>query len=284
MKVAPVTVKTVIVTGCSTGIGLATAHLLRERGWRVIATARKASDLERLRDDGFETAALDLADEASVNAAAEDLIGRLPEGLGALVNNAGFGQVGAIEDLSRRLMAYQFEVNVIGLQHFTNRLLPVMRRGRAGRIVNISSVLGRVTLPYLGIYSASKYALEAISDALRVELRGTGIGVSIIEPGPITTAFGDNAARHARSTLEPATLHHRAYYEQELQRRAGATVRAESLALPPEAVARKILHALEHPRPRRRYQVTLPAYAGALLARLAPASLIDWIMAHRTKA
>lgn len=284
MKVAPVSVKTAVVTGCSTGIGLATAHALRERGWRVITTARKSSDLEKLRADGFEAVALDLADEASVDAAADDLLVRLPEGLGALVNNAGFGQVGAIEELTRALMTYQFQVNVIGLQHFTNRLLPLMRARSAGRIVNISSVLGRVTLPYLGIYSASKYALESVSDALRMELRSSGIGVSIIEPGPITTSFGDNAARRAQGTLAPASPHHRAFYEREIQRRAEPSQRHDPFALPPEAVARKILHAVESDRPRRRYQVTLAAHGGALLARLAPAAFIDWIMAHRTKA
>ncbi len=276
----PVSIKTAVVTGCSTGIGLASAEAFKARGWRVVATARKADDLAMLKHRGFQTVALDIADAASVSDAAAQLGRLLPEGVGALVNNAGFGQVGAMEDLTRDMMNYQFQVNVIGLQHLTNLLLPGMRAQASGRIINISSVLGRITLPYLGIYSASKYALEAMSDALRVELRGSGIAVSIIEPGPIKTSFGENAARHAEKTIDPAATPHREHYRRELDRRANHT---EPFALPPESVAKKILHAAESRSPRRRYQVTIHAYAGALMARLAPAALIDWIMAGRAR-
>lgn len=282
MKFPYVKNKTAVVTGCSTGIGRATADHLRAHGWRVIATARKPDDVNALTDAGFETIAIDIAREDSVVDAAARIAELVPGGPGALVNNAGFGQVGAIEDLSRETMAYQFEVNVFGLQHFTNLLLPSMRRQGAGRIVNISSVLGRITLPYLGIYSASKYALESISDALRVELRGTGIAVSIVEPGPITTRFGENAARHATGTIAPDQTAHRAHYAKELERRSQQTEKPEPFALPPEAVAEKIRHALESPRPRRRYPVTIHAHAGAFMARFAPAAVIDWIMALKT--
>ena len=281
MKFPDVKNKTAVVTGCSTGIGRATAAHLRAHGWRVIATARKPDDVNALTAAGFETIALDIADAASVVDAATRIADLVPGGPGALVNNAGFGQVGAIEDLSRAVMTYQFEVNVFGLQHFTNLLLPSMRRQGCGRIVNISSVLGRITLPYLGIYSASKYAVEAISDALRVELLGSGIAVSIVEPGPITTRFGENAARRASGIIDPNQTAHGEHYTQELNRRSQQTGKPEPFALPPDAVARKIRHALESPRPRRRYPVTIHAYAGAFMARFAPAALIDRIMAIR---
>lgn len=281
MKVSNVNVKTAVVTGCSSGIGLATAGLLKSRGWRVIASARKPEDLAMLNGRGFETVEIDMANEDSVVRAAASIKSMLSEGIGVVVNNAGFGQVGAIEDLSRDMMSYQFQVNVIGMQHLTNLLLPVMRAQGFGRIINISSVLGRITMPYLGIYAASKYAMESISDALRVELHGSGIGVIIIEPGPIKTAFGENAAGHAGKTLRPVSTAHFAFYQRELERRAKQTEKPEFMALPPEAVAEKILHAAVSSRPRRRYQVTVHAYAGALMARFAPPALIDWIMARR---
>lgn len=282
MKFPEVKMKTAVITGCSSGIGLAAADMMKAHGWRVIATARKPADLEMLAGRGLETLELDVADESSVICAARQIKQTLREGVGVLVNNAGFGQVGAIEDLTRASMLHQFQVNVFGLQHLTNLLLPDMRAQGFGRVINISSVLGRLTLPYLGIYSASKYAVESISDALRIELHGSGIAVSIIEPGPIVTAFGENAARHAERTINPATTAHSRFYKRELERRANQAKTPEPFALPPSAVARKIIHAAESPRPRRRYQVTFPAYAGVIMSRLAPAALIDWIMAKRS--
>lgn len=281
MKLPPVKTKTAVITGCSSGIGRAAAEQMRANGWRVIATARKPDDVSMLEKLGFEAVSLDMADDASVWHAAEKIKALLGDGIGALVNNAGFGQVGAIEDLSRDMMNYQFQVNVIGMQHLTNLLLPAMRTQGYGRIINISSVLGRISMPYLGIYSASKFAMESMSDALRVELAGSGIGVIIIEPGPIKTAFGENASAHAGKTLNAATTPHRAFYERELVRRAQQRNKPEFMALPPEAVAKKILRAAEHPRPRRRYTVTVHARAGDLLARFAPAALLDAILARR---
>jgi len=142
-------------------------------------------------------------------------------------------------------------------------------------------VLGRITIPYLGIYSASKFALEAMSDALRVELHGSGIGVSLIEPGPISTAFGENAARRAASTIQPFSTPHLSFYKKEVERRAKLKKKPEIGTLPPEAVAQKIRHALESRHPKRRYKVTILAYAGAMLARFAPDSLLDWIARSR---
>ncbi len=281
MHVAPIRARTVIVTGCSSGIGLATARVLRDRGWRVVPTARKPADLEQLRADGFQPVELDVTDGESCARAAAAALDQLGGELGGLVNNAGYGQAGAIEDLTRDLLRRQFETNVIGLQDFTNRLLPVLRRQGWGRIINISSVLGRITIPFNGAYCASKYALEALSDALRIELTGSGLGVHLVEPGPIVSAFRRNAAARAQEALGDAETRHRAYYEHEIKRRLHQHKKPDFFTKPPEAVAAKVVHALESARPRRRYCVTIPAYLGAFLARFAPAGFLDWAMARR---
>lgn len=282
MKYPPVASKNALVTGCSSGIGPATARRLRERGWNVLPTARKPDDLERLRGEGFEPVELDVADSASVQRAADEALRRFEDRPGAIVNNAGFGQPGAIEDLPREAMRYQFEVNVLGLQELTNRFIPVFRRQGHGRIVNVSSVLGRMTIPLMGIYCASKHALESMSDALRVELRGTGVAVSIIEPGPITTAFRDNSAESVQGRMDAVKDSvFREHYEMRLRREGEDEKFSRKFSLPPEAVAAKILHALESPRPRRRYPVTVIAWLGEFLHRCAPDAFMDWAMGRR---
>ena len=280
MNCSPVKDRTVLITGCSSGIGEATAHLLKQAGWRVLPSARKNSDLERLQSQGYEAVRLDLADPESVEQAVQDVLAQCDQRLGAIVNNAGFGQPGAIEDVGRESMRYQFEVNVFGMQDLTNRLLPSFRKQGYGRIVNISSVVGRVCLPFFGFYSASKFAMEAISDALRVELHGSGIGVSLVEPGPIDTAFGKNARERASQSLDLREATFAELYESQItgQRRKKST---ERFRLAPEAVAKKILHALTSSRPQSRYCVTIPAYLGAFLRRFAPTGVVDRMLVHR---
>ncbi len=272
-----VRVRSVVVTGCSTGIGRTAARVLQQRGWRVVPTARKRGDLDSLRAEGFEPLHLDLADESSVAAAAEETLERLRDGLGGIVNNAGIGVGGAVEDLSRAALRQQFEVNVFGLVDFTNRLLPAMRRQGWGRIVNVSSVLGRVATPMVGAYCASKFALEALSDAWRVELWDTGLAICLIEPGPIESAFRRNAAETSARFLDPNHSRFREDIRREIERRRAEESAHRTWMWPPETVARAIAHALESPRPRRRYPVTWPAWAGVLAARWAPAAWLDWI-------
>lgn len=271
----------VLVTGCSTGIGRATARLLRERGWRVFPTARKPADLEALRAEGFEALAWDATDAGAGRAAAEAALAATGGRLGGLVNNAGYGQPGAVEDLTREALRRQFEVNLFGLVELTNALIPTFRKQGAGRIVNVGSVVGRLALPFLGAYSSTKFALAAVTAALRIELRGTGIAVALIEPGPIATAFSANAraAGVERLAARPSVFEAR-YREQleELERTRHAEHRFRK---PPEAVARRIAHALESRRPRRRYPVTAVARFGALMSRLAPDALLDAILAGR---
>lgn len=285
MNYPAVNPKTVLVTGCSSGIGLATATLLRARGWQVVPTARKAADLDRLRAAGFDPVELDVADSDSIAAAADAVLARFGGQLGAVVNNAGFGLACAIEDAPRVMFRDVFEVNVFGLQELTNRFIPLFRQQGYGRIVNVSSVLGELSLPFSGIYSASKFAVEALSDALRRELFDTGIAVSVIQPGPIETRFSQNLAfRTERYAVNPGSPF-AAFYEKAIAvRKTGRAARtADAFMKPPEAVAAKILNCLESPRPPVRARVTVVAYFGAFVRRALPAALVDRIMISKLK-
>ncbi|MDE0837789.1 MAG: SDR family NAD(P)-dependent oxidoreductase [Kiritimatiellae bacterium] len=282
MSVTPVP-RTVLVTGCSSGIGLATAEMLRTRGWTVFPTARKAKDLDALKSAGFDPIEMDVADATSVQAGVAALLSRTDGTLGALVNNAGFGQAGAIEDLSRDAMRYQFEVNVFGVQQLIHLTMPVFRKQQAGRIVNVSSVVGRISLPFLGAYSASKFALEAMSDSMRVELDGTGVSVSLVEPGPIITAFRNNALDKMEGNVNAESSRFGDMFKREMARRRDKVKQVSFINKPPEAVAAKIVHALESAHPRKRYCVTPPAYAGAYLRRFAPYAFIDYAFKQRLR-
>jgi NAD(P)-dependent dehydrogenase (short-subunit alcohol dehydrogenase family) len=281
MSIVPVQSRTVLVTGCSSGIGAATATLLRDRGWQVFPTARKPEDLDALRAAGFAPIALDLADPASIESAARDLLARTGGTLGALVNNAGFCQAGALEDLPREALRAQFETNVFGLHDLTRRLLPVFRQQACGRIVNISSVLGRIGSPMLGAYCASKFAVEALSDALRVELWNTGIWVALVEPGAIVSRFRKNAAEALDRSLDRSRSGFGEVYSREIERRRRQVKKPDLFTRPPEEVARKIAHALESPRPRRRYLVTLSAYLVDFTTRFVPQACTDRLLARR---
>lgn len=271
--------KVAVVTGASTGIGRATARMLKSRGWRVFPTARNRTDLDLLRGEGFQPVELDLADPDSVGYAAKEVL-ELSQGvLGAVVNNAGYGQPGALEDLSRSAMSKQFETNVFGMLDFTNRFIPVFRAQGAGRIVLLSSVLGRVVIPFMGAYCASKFAVEAMGDVLRLELGPAGISVSIVEPGPIRTNFRRRVVSEAARGLEVKDSVFAAHYAKELTEPVRTYSRpTDVFTKPPEAVAERILHALESRRPRTRYPVTGAAWFGDIAARFLPARLRDRIL------
>lgn len=269
--------RSILITGCSSGIGLASARLLKERGWRVLATARTPVDREMLADElGVEALHLDLADADSIAACALDALQRTDANLDALFNNGAYGQVGAVEDLTPELLRRQIEVNVIGTHDLTRRLVPAMRAAGRGRIVQCSSVLGFVSVPYRGAYCASKFALEALSDAMRIELLGTGIDVSIIEPGPIRTRFVEHALENFRATVDINGSAHRETYLARLAAMEGGG--KSTFKLEPEAVAWKLVHAVESARPKRRYKVTVPTYLAAAGKRFLPAPLADWLV------
>ncbi len=281
MKPAPIQTRTVLVTGCSSGIGEAAARYLRDHGWTVFPTARKAEDLEKLRADGFDPVELDLASSASVQACMAAVLDRVPEGLGGIVNNAGMAMPGAVEDLNRDALRRQFEVNVFGSQELTNGLIPTLRKQGWGRIVNVSSIYGLIAAPMVGNYCASKYALEALSDAQRIELSGTGISLSLIEPGPIVSAFRRNAAAAMEESVISDEVRYADSYRKEAARRKKQFKKVDFINRPPEDVAKKILHALESPRPKRRYVVTIPAHLGAFMSRFVPAAWLDLLMARQ---
>ncbi len=258
--------RSALVTGCSSGIGLAAAEGLRARGYRVFPTARTEADLERLATGGFEPIALDLADSASVQACAAEALRRSGGRIDVLVNNGAYGQPGAVEDLSREVLRAQFETNVFGWHELTNAIIPSMRASGFGRIVQVSSVLGLVALAYRGAYNASKFALEGLSDTLRVELHGTGIHVSIVEPGPITSRFRENARVAFERNVDAEASAHRDVYRTVRERLESSD--EDPFTLPPEAVVRCIVHAVEHARPQPRYYVTKPTWMLATARRL----------------
>jgi len=269
--------KSILITGCSSGIGECVARGLHARGYRVFATARKTADVERLQSEGLESLPLDLDDTASITTAVEEVLLRTGGRLDALFNNGAWGQPGAVEDLSRAVLRAQFETNLFGWHELTRLVLPVMRRQGHGRIIQNSSVLGFVALRYRGAYNASKYALEGLTDTLRLELRGSGIHVSLIEPGPVTSRFRQNAYAAYRRNIDPESSVHRAHYRRMEQRltKAGPVV---PFTLPPEAVLKKVIHALESKRPRARYAVTFPTHLFAFLKRVLPQRTLDRIL------
>jgi NAD(P)-dependent dehydrogenase (short-subunit alcohol dehydrogenase family) len=270
--------RTVLITGCSSGIGECVAHGLAGRGYRVLATARREEDVRRLQAAGLESFQLDVAEPASVEAGVEQTLQRTGGTLYALFNNGAYGQPGAVEDLTRDVLREQFETNLFGWHDLTRQVLPVMRRQGYGRIIQNSSVLGFVALAYRGAYNASKYALEGLSDTLRLELRGTGIHVSLVQPGPITSRFRPNAYLAYQRNIDPGISVHRERYEGMEQRltKEGPVV---PFTLPPEAVLKKVIHALESPRPKARYRVTFPTYLFATLKRILPDRAMDRILA-----
>ena len=269
--------RAILITGCSSGIGLCVAEGLAARGYRVFATARKEQDVARLKAKGLEALCLDLDDSTSIHAAVDEVLTRTGGTLYALFNNAGYGQPGAVEDLSRATLRAQFETNLFGMLELTNRVLPVMRKQGEGRILQNSSVLGYIALSYRGAYNASKYAIEGISDTLRLELRGSNIHVCLIEPGPIKSRFRANAFAMYQQHIDKTLSFHRAKYEA-MERRLQKPGPAAPFTLGPEAVLAKVIHALENARPKVRYRVTQPAFFFAYAKRLLPQSWLDRIL------
>ena len=271
--------RSILITGCSSGIGLASAREMKSRGWRVFATARKPEDIARLKDEeGVDSLYLDYAEPHSIAETAEQVLAATDGKLDAVFNNGAYGQPGAVEDLKRDVLRAQFEANVFGWHDLTARLIPAMRAQKQGRIVFCSSVLGLLAAPYRGAYCASKFAVEALADALRIELAGTGIHIVLIEPGPIASRFLEHAVEAYRRHIDLENSHHREVYRDRLARlEAGGD---QTFKLGPEAVAAKLVHAVESRKPKARYYVTVPTYAVALLRRLLPTRALDAIAAR----
>jgi NADP-dependent 3-hydroxy acid dehydrogenase YdfG len=266
----------VLITGCSSGIGHATAELLAEQGWKVYATARRPETISDLEAKGCETLALDVCDETSMSSAVK-AVEEAEGAVGVLINNAGYSQSGAVESVPLDQVRRQFETNVFGLLRMCQLVLPGMRDQHYGKIVNLGSMGGKLTFPGGGLYHATKYSVEAISDALRFEVRGFGVKVILIEPGLIVTNFGEVASTSVGVADEGGPY-------AEFNRKVGRITEGaykgpmSKLGAGPEAVARTIASALESSRPKPRYPVTLSARLMINQRRFTPDKVWDLMM------
>lgn len=259
--------RSILITGCSSGIGLCVAQGLLQRGYRVFATARQQADVSRLNDLGLESLQLDLDSSESINTAVDEVLARTNGQLYALFNNGAYGQIGAVEDLRRDVLRAQFETNLFGWHELTCRVLPVMRQQGHGRIIQNSSILGFIALPFRGAYNATKYALEGLTDTLRLELFDTEIYLSLIEPGPIESRFRANSYKAFQQNIDKSHSPFRQQYKA-VETRLTTEGPVVPFTLPPEAVLKKVVHALESKRPKERYYVTFPTYLFGTLRRL----------------
>ncbi len=269
--------RSILITGCSSGIGECVAHGLHQRGYRVFASVRNPDDLAAFEKAGIESLLLDYCNSASIKDAVDQVLDKTDGHLYALFNNGAYGQPGACEDLSRDAIRQQFEANVFGWMELTNLVIPVMRAQGYGRIIQNSSILGFAAMSMRGAYNASKFAIEGFSDTMRLELAGTGIHVSLIEPGPIESQFRVNAYRAFQQHIEIENSVHRERYQKMIQR-FEATGNVQPFTLPPEAVLKRVVHALKSKRPKIRYPVTFPTYLFAWLKRVLSDRMLDRIL------
>ncbi len=271
--------RSILITGCSSGIGLDAARGLAARGWRVFATCRAEADCERLRAEGIESFRLDYRDGASITAAVAEALARTGGTLDAIFNNGAHACPGAVEDLPTDALRDIFEVNLFGYHELARLVIPVMRAQGGGRILNCSSVLGLVGAPWRGAYVATKFAMEGLTDVMRVEMRGTGIHVILIEPGPITTLIRRNAIPHFERWIDWRASPRRTAYEAGLLKRLYEDKGPDRFELPASAVTDKLARALDAPTPAARYFVTTPTYLMDVARRALPTRALDWLLA-----
>lgn len=269
--------QSILITGCSTGIGYHCATTLHQQGYQVIATCRQQKDVKRLTSEGLDCLQLDLTCSESISSAVAKTLQITGGQLDMLFNNGAFGLPGAVEDLSRDAMRYQFETNVFGTQELTNQIVPIMRQQGYGKILYNSSILGFAAMPYRGAYNASKFAIEGFADTLRLELKNENIQVGLIEPGPILSNFRQNAFEQFKYWVAQKPSAHAANYQAMISRLETKGPSAP-FTLGPEAVTHCVIHALEHQRAKIRYRVTVPTKLFAILKRLLPNRLLDKLL------
>jgi len=270
--------RTILITGCSSGIGHDAAHGLARAGWRVFATCRQQKDCDRLGTEGLESFALDYADEDSIAAGLAEALSRSGGTLDALYNNGAFACPGAVEDLPRGALREIFETNLFGVHDLTRRVIPVMRAQGHGRIINCSSVLGLVGIRWRGAYVATKFAMEGLTDVLRLEMADAPIKVILIEPGPVTSDIRQNSVPHFERWIDWRNSARRGQYEASLlQRLYKDRGKPDRFELPPSAVTAKLLHALTAANPAPRYYVTTPTWMMGLARRILPTRALDWV-------
>ncbi|ATB70744.1 putative NAD(P)-dependent oxidoreductase YbbO-like [Sulfurospirillum diekertiae] len=267
--------RSILITGCSSGIGYTCAHGLQKQGYNVFATCRKDEDVKRLQAEGLNACKLDLCDSGSLHVALAWMLSQTDGRIDVLFNNASFGQPGAVEDLKRDVLREQFETNVFGSVELTNLVLPYMRKQGHGRIIFNSSILGFVAMSYRGAYNASKFAIEGLADTLRLELHGSGVDVVLIEPGPIRSHFRKNALAKFLANIDQERSAHKVIYEKTLERLQKSGDSAFTLGA--EAVLKVLVEAIESKKPKFRYPVTFPTKLFTLLKRILPTCIMDSI-------
>lgn len=270
--------KSILITGCSSGIGYAAARTLQARGYLVIASCRKATDVDRLKSEGFHhVLQLDLANSDSIKAAVAATLAITNNRLYALFNNGAYGQPGAVEDLTRETLRKQFETNVFGTHELTILLMPTFLSMSDARIVQNSSILGLVASANRGAYVASKFALEGLTDTLRLELKESRVKISLIEPGPIVSRFRQNALLAMKANIDIERSRHQKQYTAALERltKIGPAMK---FTLPESAVVDKLIHALESPKPKIRYHVTIYTHLASILKRTLTSKAMDNVL------
>ncbi|MEM7710313.1 MAG: SDR family oxidoreductase [Pseudomonadota bacterium] len=268
--------RTILITGCSTGIGYHAAHALAARGWRVFASCRKSEDCTRLRDEGLAAPLIDYERPETIEAGLAKMLAATDNRIDALFNNGAYAIPGLVEDLPTEALRTTFEANFFGWHDLARRVIPAMRARGTGRIVQNSSVLGFAAAPWRGAYNATKFALEGLTDTLRMEMRGTGIEVVLIEPGPITSRFRANARAQFERWIDWEASPRRADYERLMTRLYRD--RTDRFELPPDAVTAALIHAVEARKPRARYRVTTPTKLGHVMKRALPTRAMDRIL------
>ncbi len=273
------TQKSILITGCSSGIGYDAALGLQKAGWRVFASCRQQADCDTMKDLGFESPRIDYQDTQTITEGLAEVLSATGGTLDAVFNNGAFAIPGAVEDLPTDALRSIFEGNVFGWHELTRQIIAVMRAQGHGRIINNSSVLGFVPARWRGAYVSSKYALEGLTDVLRIEMRDTPLHIVLIEPGPVTSKIRVNSIPHFERWIDWKNSPRAAQYEDSLLKRLYEDRGKDAFELPPEAVTKKLLHALTSSTPRPRYYVTTPTYLMGALRRLFPTRALDWLIA-----
>lgn len=272
--------KSILITGCSSGIGYCCAHGMRDAGWRVFASCRKQEDCDHLIAEGFESPLIDYSNPETIHSGLAEVLEATGGTLNALFNNGAFATPGAVEDLPTDALRANFEANFFGWHELTRAILPVMRAQGHGRIIQNSSVLGFVTLPWRGAYNSTKYALEGLTDTLRVEMRGTNIHIILIEPGPVTSKIRENSIPRFERWIDTEASPHRTMYETRMRKRLYESTGPDPFELPAEAVLKKLRHACEAYNPKPRYYVTIPTHIMGFFRRVLPTRALDWVLAR----
>ncbi|WP_136439873.1 SDR family NAD(P)-dependent oxidoreductase [Pacificoceanicola onchidii] len=272
--------KTILITGCSSGIGLDAARTMKARGWRVFASCRQEADCDRLKGEGFDSPQIDYADSESIAAGLSDVMAQTGGTLDVLFNNGAFATPGALEDLPTDGLRRNFEANVFGWHELTRAVIPVMRAQGHGRIINHSSVLGLVSQPWRGAYNASKYAIEGLTDTLRLEMADTPIHIVTLNTGPVTSKIRVNSIPHFERWINWKASPRADQYEAKLLKRLYESRGPDPFELPPSAVSKKLIHACEATRPKPRYYITTPTYISGIARRVLSTRGLDWLLSR----